>query len=176
MEEKKGRSCPECGSEKHLFRGRKKIPAENGQAEARDTKCRCKEMRTSRGPSGPPSTRSRIREVNMTTVHEHFDGKPELRKIYDRLVSLAEKFGPVEQDPKKTSIHLNRKTAFAGVAVRKAHIVLTIKSDQSIASPRIFKFQQTSAKRFHHEIKLTTLKDLDAELRAWLQAAYDLSA
>ena len=111
----------------------------------------------------------------MPTVDEHFDGKPELRGLYDRLVALIEKFGPVEQDPKKTSIHLNHKTAFAGVAVRKEHIVLTIKSDRPIKSPRIFKSEQTSANRFHHEIKLAKLKDLDAELRGWLRAAYDLS-
>ena len=112
----------------------------------------------------------------MPSVNEHFVGKPdEVRAIYDRLVALAEAFGPVEQDPKKTSIHLNRQTAFAGVAVRKAHIVLTIKSDRPIKSPRVFKSEQTSAKRFHHEIKLSAIEDLDAELQGWLKAAYDLS-
>jgi hypothetical protein len=112
----------------------------------------------------------------MPTVDQHFEGKSsELRSLYDHLVALTEKFGPVEQDPKKTSIHLNRTTAFAGVAVRKELIVLTIKSDRPIRSPRIFKSEQTSASRFHHEIKLVKLKDLDAELRGWLQAAYDLS-
>ena len=63
----------------------------------------------------------------------------------------------------------------AGVVVRKAHIVLTIKSDRPIKSPRVFKSEQTSAKRFHHEIKLTAIDDLDAELKRWLKAAYDLS-
>jgi len=54
----------------------------------------------------------------MPTVDEHFAGKADgIRDLYDRLIAVAEKFGPVEQDPKKTSIHLNRKTAFAGVAV-----------------------------------------------------------
>jgi hypothetical protein len=61
------------------------------------------------------------------------------------------------------------------VAVRKEHLVLTIKSDCAIASPRIFKSEQTSASRFHHEVKLARLKDLDAELRGWLRAAYELS-
>lgn len=113
----------------------------------------------------------------MPTVDEHFAGKADgLRDLYDRLVALTEKFGPVEQDPKKTSIHLNRKTAFAGVAVRKEHIFLTIKSDRPIKSPRIFKSEQTSASRYHHEVKLASGKDLDAELRGWLKAAYDLSA
>ncbi len=112
----------------------------------------------------------------MPDVNEHFVGKNDvIRAIYDRLVAMAESFGPVEQDPKKTSIHLNRRTAFAGVAVRKAHIVLTIKSDRPIKSPRVFKSEQTSPKRFHHEIKLSAIDDLDAELLAWLKAAYDLS-
>jgi len=112
----------------------------------------------------------------MPTVDDHFsDKRPELRTLYDRLIAMTEKIGPVEQDPKKTSIHLNRKTAFAGIAVRKAHLVLTIKSDHPINSPRIFKSEQTSAKRYHHEIKLASLKNVDAELRDWLEAAYDLS-
>jgi len=112
----------------------------------------------------------------MPTVEQHFAGKPdELRDLYDRLVQLAEQFGPVEQDPKKTSIHLNRRTAFAGVAVRKAHLVLTLKFDRPIKSPRIFKSEQTSASRYHHELKLTTPKDLDTEFRSWLKAAYELS-
>lgn len=83
--------------------------------------------------------------------------------------------GPVDQDPKKTSIHLNRRTAFAGVVVRKDCIVVTIKANSPIASPRIFKLEQTTAKRFHHEVKLAAVRDLDAELRGWLKAAYELS-
>jgi hypothetical protein len=112
----------------------------------------------------------------MSKVNDHFVGKTDgLRAIYDRLVAMTEMFGPVEQDPKKTSIHLNRETAFAGVSVRKAHIILTIKSDRPIKSPRIFKSEQTSPKRFHHETKLSTTEDVDAELQHWLKAAYDLS-
>ena len=52
------RICLECGSEKYLFRGRKKIPAENGQAEAMGTRYRkkCEHIRTLRTPksSSPP--------------------------------------------------------------------------------------------------------------------------
>ncbi len=112
----------------------------------------------------------------MPNVNDHFVGKAsEIRAIYDQLIAMAESFGPVEQGQKKTSIHLNRGTAFAGVVVRKAHLVLTIKSDYLMKSPRIFKSEQTSAKRFHHEIKLNAIEDLDAELKGWLRAAYDLS-
>jgi hypothetical protein len=114
--------------------------------------------------------------MSAQTVKRHFSDRDEkVRKLYDRLVAMTKEFGPVEQDPKKTSIHLNRATAFAGIAVRKDGLVLTIKSDRPIKSARLHKSEQTSAKRFHHEIKLTKLGDLDAELRGWLRHAYALS-
>jgi hypothetical protein len=110
-------------------------------------------------------------------VASHFTGKePATRKIYDRLLQASGKFGPVMEDPKKTSIHLVNKTAFAGVVARKNAIVLTMKSDREIASPRIHKSEQTSASRFHHEVRLTSPADVDAELTGWLKAAYELSA
>jgi hypothetical protein len=94
--------------------------------------------------------------TNGFTVKSHFENKDAaVRRIYDRLLKATGKFGPVAEDPKKTSIHLVHQTAFAGVATRKSAMVLTIKSDRQLSSPRIHKSEQTSAKRFHHEVKLT---------------------
>lgn len=110
------------------------------------------------------------------TVKSHFEGKDAaVRQIYDRLLQATRKFGPVAEEPKKTSIHLMNKTAFAGVATRKSAMVLTIKSDRKLPSPRIHKSEQTSAKRFHHEVKLTSAAEVDAELVKWLRDAYALS-
>jgi hypothetical protein len=61
------------------------------------------------------------------------------------------------------------------VATRKNAIILTIKSDRDLDSPRIHKSEQTSARRFHHEVKLTAPADVDAELIRWLKDAYALS-
>src|ERR1700738_1956282 len=104
------------------------------------------------------------------TVKSHFDGKdPAVRKIYDRVLKAAGKFGPVVVEPKKTSIHLVNKTAFAGVATRKSAMILTIKSDRKIPSPRIHKSEQTSTRRFHHEVKITSLAEVNSELVTWLK-------
>ncbi len=111
------------------------------------------------------------------TVKSHFEGKEAIvREIYDRLLLSARKFGRVIEDPKKTSIHLNRRTAFAGVATRKTAVVLTIKSDKRLSSPRIHKCEQVSANRFYHEVKLTSVAEVDSELNAWIREAYELSA
>jgi hypothetical protein len=111
------------------------------------------------------------------TVEEHLSGRePVVRNIYEAVVTAARKLGPVEEDPKKTSIHLNRRTAFAGVATRKDAVVLTIKAPADIQSPRIHKHEQASANRWHLEVRLTDPRQVDTELKQWLAAAFAMSA
>ena len=100
---------------------------------------------------------------------------PPVRAIYKRLLATAKTIGPFAEDPKKTSIHLTRRTAFAGVATRKNALILTIKSAADIKSPRVFKHQQASANRWHLEVRLEDPKEVDAELKSWLKAAMEIS-
>lgn len=110
------------------------------------------------------------------TVDDHFVNKgPDLRGLYDQLVALLRTFGPIEEDPKKTSIHLNWKSALAGVETRKNYLLLNIKSDHAIKSPRIEKAEHISANRFHHKVRISSSNDFDEELKIWLKEAYILS-
>jgi hypothetical protein len=114
--------------------------------------------------------------TNGFTIKSHFEAKDAaVRQIYDRILRNAQKFGPISEEPKKTSIHLVNRTAFAGVVTRKSAIILTIKSDRKLSSPRIHKSEQTSTSRFHHEVKLASPADVDSELVKWLKDAYALS-
>jgi hypothetical protein len=111
------------------------------------------------------------------SINNHFDGKdPVVQKIYERILTVCKAMGPVGVEPKKTSIHLVRSTAFAGIATRSTYLILTIKSDRQMKSRRIHKSQHTSANRFHHETKIEKPADVDAELIGWLKSAYALSA
>jgi len=96
-------------------------------------------------------------------------------KLYKQLLSGVKGIGPFQEEVKKTSIHLVRKTAFAGVQPRKEHLNLTIKAAKSNRSARIFKSEQTSKSRWHHEVKLAALSDIDGELLGWIREAYELS-
>jgi hypothetical protein len=114
--------------------------------------------------------------TGTNSVKDHFVNKDQsVRTLYDQLLSILQTFGPVAEDPKKTSIHLNRKSALAGVETRKDYLLLNIKSDHQIKSPRIEKADQISAKRFHHKVRISSPKDLDEELKSWLKEAYLLS-
>jgi hypothetical protein len=110
-------------------------------------------------------------------VAGHFKGRePALREIYDRLLAVARRFGPVEEDPKKTSIHLNRTSAFAGVAARKSGLVVTIKAEADVQSPRIVKHLQASSRRWYLDVHLESPGEVDAEFTSWLKRSFELSA
>jgi hypothetical protein len=110
------------------------------------------------------------------TVREHFENRaPEVAATYAALLAAAKKLGPVREEPKKTSIHLVRDTAFAGVATRKTALILTLKSESDFASDRIIKREKVSAHRWHLEVRLETPKQVDSELLTWLKRAYALA-
>jgi hypothetical protein len=115
--------------------------------------------------------------ANGHTLKEHFaDRAPEVKATYAAILEAAKKLGPVKEEAKKTSIHLVRKSAFAGVATRKTALILTLKSDSDITSKRITKREQASAHRWHLEIKLEAPEEVDRELLVWLKKAYELAA
>ena len=110
------------------------------------------------------------------TVNEHFENRePQVKATYDAILNAAKKLGPVKEEAKKTSIHLVRKSAFAGVATRKTALILTLKSDSDFASKRIARREQASAHRWYLEIKLETPEQVDREILVWLKKAYELA-
>ena len=111
------------------------------------------------------------------TLEQHFENRsPGVRAIYNSILVAARTLGDFEEDPKKTSIHLNRKTAFAGVEIRRQCLILTLKSDRDIDSGRVVKREQTSAHRWHIEFRIERPDEIDLELQHWLEKAYELSA
>jgi hypothetical protein len=113
----------------------------------------------------------------MTTVESHFaKSDPEVLATYRRLLQAARALGPVAEEAKKTSIHLVRDTAFAGVSARRSSLILTLKSAKDIRSPRIERREQASANRWHVDVRLERPADVDRQLTNWLTAAYDLAS
>lgn len=109
-------------------------------------------------------------------VEDHFSARePVVASIYEALTKAANKLGPFKEEAKKTSIHLVRSSAFAGVATRKTSVVLTLKAAGDIQSSRVTKHEQVSAGRWHLEVRLDSPRDVDAELKAWLKNAYEIS-
>ena len=110
------------------------------------------------------------------TVASHFEkSSPSVRDTYKSILKAARELGSVHEEPKKTSIHLVRKSAFAGIATRKDALILTLKSDRAVKSERIRRREQVSSHRWHVEIRLESPAEVDSEIRDLLRAAYDIS-
>jgi len=110
------------------------------------------------------------------TVREHFENRaPEVKATYAAILKAAKKLGPVKEEAKKTSIHLVRKSAFAGVATRKSALILTLKSDSDVTNERVSKREQVSANRWYFEVKLEAPEQVNRELVDWLGRAYELA-
>ena len=113
----------------------------------------------------------------MPSASDHFaESEPGVHALYEELVRRLNAIGPVVEDPKKTCIHLNRKSALAGVYVRKRYLLLEFKTDYPIDSPRITKSEQISRSRWHHATKVDSTESLDSELMRWLSDAHALSS
>ncbi len=101
---------------------------------------------------------------------------PTSRAIYKGLLAAIEPIGPFREEIKKTSIHLVRESAFAGAHPRSQHLLVTIKAEKPIRSPRITKAEQVSKSRWHLDVKIWSAEEIDAELLGWLRQAYELCA
>ena len=99
---------------------------------------------------------------------------PATLQLYQELRARIQPIGPFREEVKKTSIHLVRGSAFAGVHPRKGSLLVTIKAAQPIQSARIAKAEQVSKSRWHLDVKLADSSEIDAELLGWLRQAYDL--
>ena len=67
------------------------------------------------------------------------------------------------------------ETALAGAHPKNAWLDLTIRSEKPIRSARVHSQEQVSKNRWHQDVRLTSAKDVDAEVVSWLKSAYALA-
>ena len=96
------------------------------------------------------------------------------QSVYAKVVAEIGKLGPFEVQEKKTSIHLSKGRAFAGVHPRATGIILNLVLDAPLKSARIHKSEQVSANRHHVEFKLEDPSEVDTQLIGWIRQAYAL--
>ena len=120
---------------------------------------------------------SSLSKAGAAAINRHFDNRtPGVRASYERLLNAARAFGPFQEEPKKTSIHLVRRTAFAGIATQKGALILTVKADSDHPGSAAIRRQKTSANRWHLEFRLERPEDVDPALVRLLEKAYALAA
>ena len=111
------------------------------------------------------------------TVHEHFAGRdPKLKLLFDGLVGLLKRCGPVRVVPGKTGIAFQVRMRFAGVIVRRNCLDAGFIFPKRLDHSRIKKVEAFSPRAYGHHVEVRSPADLDAELAGWLREAYAVGA
>jgi hypothetical protein len=106
---------------------------------------------------------------------DHLNGKEQIvHDIYEKLLFEIAQFGSFTIEPKKTSMHLVNRYAFAGVYTRKNYLLIEVPLNYRLMHKRVQKIEQASANRYHIRFKLETIAELDPEFLGWLRDAYEL--
>ena len=110
-------------------------------------------------------------------VDAQYTGKKEaLRPIYDALITAVSKFGDdVEISPKKAYVSLRRNKQFALIqpsTATRVDVGLCMKGE-----PTTERLEASGSfnSMCSHRVRVTAKKEVNAELRRWLKAAYDRS-
>ena len=113
-------------------------------------------------------------------VAQMFSGsKAALRPIYDELLQLGLKQGKdVKACPCQTIVPLYRNHVFAQIKpTTRTRIDFGFALQDTKASGRLIDTGGYAKKdRITHRIPITSIEDIDDEVRRWLKAAYDLDA
>jgi hypothetical protein len=101
--------------------------------------------------------------------------KAALRPIHEKVMASVNAFGPFEIAPKKTYLSLRRARQFAMVGPAtntRVEVGLNMKGVQGTSRLEALPAGQMC----QYRVKLTSPAEVDAELIAWIRAAYDASA
>jgi len=106
-------------------------------------------------------------------LDRHLAGRdPEVVAIFERLVELAERNGPVTVLPERTRIAFQVRMSFAAFSLRRrwvdGHVVLA----RRLEHPRFRKVETFSPRNHLHQFRLERLEEVDEEVAGWLAEAY----
>ena len=109
------------------------------------------------------------------SIDDAFAGKPpHIRQLFDRFQEIVESFGPVTVVPYHNRVAFMARVRFAGGEPTKRWLELRFWLDRRIDSPRFHKVETITTRAHIYWIRIEQLADYDAEVIAWLRAAYDV--
>ena len=133
------------------------------------------ERSVGKGDDGSPETYLKQAEEYVEKMYE--GAKEALRPIYDALLSLGRSLGKdVRVCPCQTMVPLYRNHVFAQIkptTLTRIDLGLALK-DTRVPRRLINTGGFAKKDRISHRIEITSVKDIDAEVKKWLKTAYDM--
>jgi len=107
-------------------------------------------------------------------ILNQYKGKESMKPIYEKLISIIEKFGnDVKISPKKESVSLKRRWQFALIKpATKTRIDLGLKLKGQPITDRL-ESSGPFGTMCSHRVRVSSIEEIDDQLVAWLQEAYE---
>ena len=121
----------------------------------------------------PFANRNQSHACGRYTLASHCEGKPpSVRAIFDKLLRVAKRDGPVTVLPEKTRIALQVRMSFAAFVIRRnwvdGHVVLA----RRFENPPFRRIETFLPRNHLHAFRFENVDDVDTEVSSWLTEAY----
>jgi hypothetical protein len=133
------------------------------------------EQSLGKGDDGSPETYLQNAEAYVEKMYS--GGKETLKPIFDELLVLGRSMGAdVKVCPCQTIVPLYRKHVFAQIKpTTRTRIDLGLALKDTKVPKRLIDTGGLAKKdRITHRIEITSLKDIDAEVKKWMKIAYEM--
>jgi hypothetical protein len=106
---------------------------------------------------------------------KHFIGRqPNVKKVFDKILSETKKFGPVNVSTVKNAIMLKSSGTFLAVKPKKEWLDMEFLLDEEINEFPVHKTFRISKNRVAHFMRLEKPAEVDKQLVNWIKRAYHL--
>ncbi len=121
------------------------------------------------------ANRNQSHACGRYALASHFEGKPPaVRAIFDKLLRVARRNGPITVLPEKTRIAFHVQMSFAAFVIRRnwvdGHVVLA----RRFVNPRFRRIETFSPRNHLHAFRFESVGEVDTEASSWLAEAYQV--
>lgn len=119
------------------------------------------------------ANRNQSHSCSKVSLESHFAGKSaKVRKMFDALVTMIRKCGPVKVLPEKTRIAFQVRMSFIAVQVRRNYLIGHFVFARRLEHSRFLRVETFSPRNHLHAFRLESMAELDEEFAAWVSEAY----
>jgi len=119
------------------------------------------------------ANRNQSHSCSDVSLQSHFTGKTEyVRELFDALVAMIKKCGPVKVLPEKTRIAFQVRMSFIAVQVRRNYLIGHLVFARRVEHPRFTRVETFSPRNHLHAFRIDSLGELDDEFASWVREAY----
>jgi hypothetical protein len=106
-------------------------------------------------------------------LNDHFKNKnPNVRAIFDKLVEIARKLGPLTVYAQKTRIVFMVRVRFGGVITRKNWLFFSLWLTRPIEHPKLNQTEIFGPNSYGHQFQLSRPEDIDKALADFIKEGY----